>query len=465
MLRTLALTFALALPLLAGLPLPAPAQGTSTLAIDRAVKARGQRTLSVFEAPSRKAAPVRVDGGGELLVSGVISNVQGRWYEVVYPVRGWVREGDVVFIGPSGDYRPSQYPEEERIAMRLKSDVGVTPADWDSRLGRPWAEDAWTETIGGREMTVRTLVWPGCAVTLENAGSRPEHAVIVKAAVCGRSPVNFGAYALGESGEVFRRIERGFAAEPYARFASEHVRGALDEDGAIDFLSYSADGTGFLSCPSLGAPDPELPFYAASLYPKAWCGRRTLKVGLVAEGQYEGFGCGDEGCWAEVSLDSGVSRRLYAGKAEAEQAFGQVQGARVRAVYNIEQRWSSQRGACQQRLELVSGRVIAPQGSARPGKADCRPMTVGSGEARGVLARTGEAGTDGEAGTGWELVLDSDRVLTFQAGPRFPGDGVQLREGMRIAVQFERVLEWDDEAGVCAPATYVSQPARILGGG
>ncbi|MBQ2515863.1 MAG: hypothetical protein II543_01225, partial [Desulfovibrio sp.] len=182
-------------------------------------------------------------------------------------------------------------------------------------------------------------------------------------------------------------------------------------------------------------------------------------------GQYEGFGCGDEGCWAEVSLDSGVSRRLYAGKAEAEQAFGQVQGARVRAVYNIEQRWSSQRGACQQRLELVSGRVVAPQGSARPGKADCRPMTVGSGEARGVLARTGEAGTDGEAGTGWELVLDSDRVLTFQAGPRFPGDGVHLREGMRIAVQFERVLEWDDEAGVCAPATYVSQPARILGGG
>ena len=80
MLRTLALTFALALLLLAGLPLPAPAQGTSTLAIDRAVKARGQRTLSVFEAPSRKAAPVRVDGGGELLVSGVISNVQGRWY-------------------------------------------------------------------------------------------------------------------------------------------------------------------------------------------------------------------------------------------------------------------------------------------------------------------------------------------------------------------------------------------------
>ena len=265
--------------------------------------------------------------------------------------------------------------------------------------------------------------------------------------------------------EVFRRIERGFVAEPYARFASEHVRGALDEDGAIDFLSYSADGTGFLSCPSLGAPDPELPFYAASLYPKAWCGRRTLKVGLVAEGQDEGFGCGDEGCWAEVSLVSGVSRRLYAGKADAEQAFGQVQGARVRAVYNIEQRWSSQRGACQQRLELVSGRVIAPQGSARPGKADCRPMTVGSGEARGVLARTGEAGTDGEAGTGWELVLDSDRVLTFQAGPRFPGDGVQLREGMRIAVQFERVLEWDDEAGVCAPATYVSQPARILGGG
>ena len=44
-------------------------------------------------------------------------------------------------------------------------------------------------------------------------------------------------------------------------------------------------------------------------------------------------------------------------------------------------------------------------------------------------------------------------------------DGVQLREGMRIALQFERVLEWDDEAGVCAPVTYVNQPARILGGG
>ena len=460
MLRTAALILALVLPL----PdcLPAQAQGSSSLAIDRAVKARGQRVLAVFEAPSRKAAPVRVEGGGELLVSGVISNVQGRWYEVVYPVRGWVREGDVAFTGPSGVYRPGQYPEEERIAMRLKADVGVTPKDWDSRLGRPWAEDAWTETIGGREMTVRTLVWPGCAVTLENAGSRPEHAVVVKAAVCGRSPVNFGAYALGESGEVFRRLDRGFVAEPYARFASEHVRGALDEDGAIDFLSYSADGTDFLSCPSLGAPDPELPFYAASLYPKAWCGRKTLKVGLVAEGQYEGFGCGDEGCWAEVSLDSGESRRIYADKADAEQAFGQVQGARVRAVYNIGQRWSAQRGACQQRLELVSGRVVAPRGAARPGKADCRPMTVASGEARGVLARTGDPGG---AGAGWELVLDSDRVLTFQAGPRFPGDGVQLREGMRIAVQFERVLEWDGEAGVCAPATYVSQPARVLGGG
>ena len=136
---TLALALALALPTLACRPVPALAQGTSSLAIDRAVKARGQRALAVFEAPSRTAAPVRLDGGGELLVSGVVSNVQGRWYEVVYPVHGWVREGDVAFLGPSGDYRPSQYPEEERIAMRLKSDVGVTPADWDSRLGRPWA--------------------------------------------------------------------------------------------------------------------------------------------------------------------------------------------------------------------------------------------------------------------------------------------------------------------------------------
>ena len=76
-------------------------------------------------------------GEREFLVGGVVSNAQGRWYEIIYPVRGWMRESDVTFTGPSGAYNPGRFTEEQRILMRLLSDVGITPEIWKERLGMP----------------------------------------------------------------------------------------------------------------------------------------------------------------------------------------------------------------------------------------------------------------------------------------------------------------------------------------
>ena len=246
----------------------AHAESPASLAID--VARASVRGPSVFVMPNRGARTVANAGEREFLVGGVVSNAQGRWYEIIYPVRGWMRESDVTFTGPSGAYNPGRFTEEQRILMRLLSDVGITPEIWKERLGMPWAED--TVQDGADGASVHTAVWPGVAISFrETAGKQlppdAESARIVKAVVCGRPPVGFGPYALGADGAIVRRLDRDFTPGPYAEMTKGHFRAVLDEDGAVDYLAYAEDGKGFLVCPKLDAPDPEEPFYSASLYP------------------------------------------------------------------------------------------------------------------------------------------------------------------------------------------------------
>jgi len=443
----------------------ARAESPASLAID--VARASVRGPSVFVMPNRGARTVANAGEREFLVGGVVSNAQGRWYEIIYPVRGWMRESDVTFTGPSGAYNPGRFTEEQRILMRLLSDVGITPGIWKERLGMPWAED--TVQDGADGASVHTAVWPGVAISFrETAGKQlppdAERARIVKAVVCGRPPVGFGPYALGADGAIVRRLDRDFTPGPYAEMTKGHFRAVLDEDGAVDYLAYAEDGKGFLVCPKLDAPDPEEPFYAASLYPEKWCGTKVLRAGLALEGTYEGFGC-DEGCAAEIRLDSGTDRDLFAEQQEADNWLGTREGIRVRAVYNVEQKWNPDRHFCEQSLRLQGGRVIGGASPLPQSKEQCRRLVVGSGEAQGVITRVGP-GVKGRGGAteDWEILLDSEKAMSFSAGPHFPGAGVKLSEGQRIGVQFERVRDWDSDAGDCGLDTYVNAPAKVLSG-
>ena len=440
------------------------AESPGSLAIDMARAAPAAQGAAVFAMPDRGARTVARAGSREFLVGGVVSNAQGRWYEIIYPVRGWMRESDVAFTGPSGAYNPARYTEEQRILMRLLSDVGITPDVWKERLGMPWAEYT-VRTEDGAD--VHTAVWPGVALsyTVPQKKDLPpdeESACIVKAVVCGRAPVGFGPYALGTEGSVLKKLDREFSAGPYAHMSKGHFRAVLDEDGVVDYLAYAGDGRGFLVCPKLDAPDPEEPFFAASLYPGEWCAARTLRTGLAVEGTYEGFGC-DNGCAAEVRLDSGTVRELYGVQEDADSWLGTQPGVRVRAVYSLDQKWNPEHRFCEQSMTLKGGRVLGGPAQAPSSREQCRRLVVASGEAQGVIMRLGHAAKDRENGTeDWEILLDSEQPLSFDAGPRFPGEGVKLAEGQRISVRFERVRDWDSEVGDCGLDTFVNEPARVL---
>ena len=129
----------------------ARAESPASLAID--VARASVRGPSVFVMPNRGARTVANAGEREFLVGGVVSNAQGRWYEIIYPVRGWMRESDVTFTGPSGAYNPGRFTEEQRILMRLLSDVGITPEIWKERPAPPCTRlsgPAWPSLSGKR---------------------------------------------------------------------------------------------------------------------------------------------------------------------------------------------------------------------------------------------------------------------------------------------------------------------------
>lgn len=435
---------------------PVHAAGRS-LAIDMARVDPSCRS-PVYAKPDRSSRVVSKDTACTYLVDGIVTNAQGRWYEVIYPIRGWMRELDARFSGPEG-YDPQALPEEQRILLRLVSDVGHHAGRWKATLGTPWSSETWKEREEGEaEVEVTTAIWPGVAIATKKEGGLPdEAAAITRATVCARAPVGFGIYALGEPGSVLRNLDAGFEPAPFAVFAAGNFRAVLDADANISFLAYSATGRDFLACPELGMPDPEEPFYPGSVYPEAWCRRQTLHVGLVAEGEFAALECDDD-CTAEIRLDSGASRVLFTSEDEAARWLGEQEGRRVRAIYNVEQDWDEGRRACIQSSVLQSGRVL--EGSGRDleaGQRACRPMVVAQGEAQGVITRMAA-----EAGGTWELLLDSDRPMAFRGGDAFPGKQ-ELKEGMRVAVPFERILQWDAEDGVCGVATVAKGPARVLG--
>ena len=444
-----------ALAALMGLPAPAPAQAGTSLAIDAArVDANCRRP--VFARPDQTSPVVSRDTGVEYLVSGVMTNAQGGWYEVIYPVRGWMREMDARFATEKG-YDPASRGEEERLRLRLLSDIGFTPERWEQTMGPPWAGEVWTETRQDGEFEVRTAMWPGVAVATERQAGGAAEPVLTRGTMCGRAAVGFGPYAVGEPGAVLRRIDPGFSPGPYAVLDNGHWRAMLDADGVIALIAWSGPGGNFLSCPELSPPSREAPFYPGAVYPEPWCRARNLKVGLVVEGEYGGVDC-DEDCAAEIRLDTGGSLDLFTSQEEAERWFGDRTGARVRAVYNVEQEWDSARGTCAQTPVLQSGRVLDEAGTSEAAaRRACRSMVVGQGEARGELTVAGEA-----PGAMWEILLDSDRPMAFRTGEGFTPGARPLAEGARVAVRFERVMGWDEEEGACVVTTVVRTPPRVL---
>lgn len=434
------------------------ADSPENLAIDSVRVVPGCQ-IPVYELPERGAGAVSRDTSAEYLVGGIMTNAQGRWYEVIFPVKGWMRESDAKFTNSEGRYNPGLRSEEERILLRLKVDIGTGPEMWRRTLGMPWYGESWKEQRGGREVTISTAIWPGAAIAVERQ-KEGESGTIIKASLCGKIPAGFGPYALGAPGRVLRRLDKNFRPSSYAKLHSGKFSFVLDEDEAISFLAYSADGRDFLSCSGIGAPDPDILFSPSFLYPQSWCPGKTLKVGLACEGGYTGFGC-DEDCTAGVRLDSGEERALVCTEEDAARWFGTRSGSRVRAVYNVEQYWDAGQSVCAQRFVLQRGRLLAGEGEViSPSRNDCRRLTVASGDAQGVVTRIGE-GSAGSVGD-WEILLDSERPLSFHAGRGFPGKDVTLREGMRIALHFERLQSWDAKETICGLETFATGPVRII---
>jgi hypothetical protein len=265
------------------------ADDSANLAID-AVRVSSSCKAPVHAMPSMDSAVVTRDTGLDFYVSGARECADGIWYEVIFPVKGWMHESVAQFHNASRSYDPVSISLGRRLVLRLKADYGVTLAMWHKSLGEPLMMDSWKSNAeyGRAEMQVAT--WESFALATENYmyERRQLDADIVKATACAGSTLSFGPFHLGDPGEKLSSFVDGFIAEPNATLTFEGFFFALDENARISHMAYSAQAGEFLSCPATRMlNDPNTPVLPA-IYPLSWCPNRLLRQNIDATAVYRG---------------------------------------------------------------------------------------------------------------------------------------------------------------------------------
>ena len=127
------------------------------------------------------------------------------WYEVSYPINGWLKSGDAWF-SPAKDQRPENLALEARMAMRLAIDLGNYPQKSESLLGKPRT----AKFKAGDGVTVQTLTWSGLIIIYENSYVKAENAWIWRAAAGKGCKVSFAGIRIGDSAEKLKKFDVAF---------------------------------------------------------------------------------------------------------------------------------------------------------------------------------------------------------------------------------------------------------------
>ena len=165
------------------------------------------------------------------------------WYEVSWPMKGWLRQRDTWFSSDIKGYYPENEPLPERLSSRLDIDFGNYPDATIKRFGKPIAQTY----AANHGVVTQQMKWPGLEIRYENSYRDPAGAWISALTVSKGSQYHFGpihvgdpAAKLGEFGieRMAKNSEVEIGSNPAFRFI---IRG-----GRIDSMSYKYGAGEFL---------------------------------------------------------------------------------------------------------------------------------------------------------------------------------------------------------------------------
>lgn len=189
-----------------------------------------------------------------LNVAGFRDTPEGRWFEVVWPFKGWLKAKDAWFA--SGSYRPDSLSVAERLGLRLETDLGNWPGASEQQLGKARKSDYQVRGEGaGAKVTLQALTWPGLIIVYENSYKNKALAWISKVGVGQGGRASFGPVRTGDSTDKLKLLDNTFDGRTDGEFCLDdgphHFRFLL-RAGHIEGMGYSY------------GPDPEFPTPPAS---------------------------------------------------------------------------------------------------------------------------------------------------------------------------------------------------------
>ncbi len=157
------------------------------------------------------------------------------WYEVSWPMKGWLKKSDSWFAPQVKGYYPDNLALPERLADRLAIDFGNYPQSSIKKFGKPMAQKYWT--AGG--VIYQQLNWSGLEIQYENSYRRAEGAWISALTVSKGSKYNFGPIHVGDPVEKLGEfgIERP-AADGEVTIGNYQEFRFIIKGGKVDSMSY-----------------------------------------------------------------------------------------------------------------------------------------------------------------------------------------------------------------------------------
>lgn len=196
------------------------------------------------------AIVARYDFKHVLYIGGMEQNQGQRWYEVVWPFKGWLRSEDIWFV--SGAYNPTSIPLVERLVMRLHIDLGNYPEASEAVFGKARTADYKVKGPGTSNLVCQTLTWQGLIIRYENSYKDPKQAWIAKASAGPGSRAHFGPVSVGAPASSLQILDASFTAQTNGELILEqglHRFRFTVQDGRVATMGYvSGDGV-FLPIP------------------------------------------------------------------------------------------------------------------------------------------------------------------------------------------------------------------------
>ena len=201
----------------------------------------GEKTPIYSQKSTRSKVVKRFSHQNTLTIAGKESDEKGQdWYEIVWPLKGWLRASETWFTPKLGGYYPEKLSDPERLSLRMDTDIGNYPAATIKVLGKP-KNQQYRVDKGIGNVVVQKLWWKGTVIEYHNSYRQAELAWIDGITLSQGAKAGFGPIHIGDPVEKLGI----FGIEKPQPSAGEVTMGTniyryrfTYKDGKIDTMSY-----------------------------------------------------------------------------------------------------------------------------------------------------------------------------------------------------------------------------------